>query len=102
MIEGITVLNVESINRMPVYFWIIMLAIIIITLSFCISELCIIGFILGMVLTIITCTLTEPVPTGRYQYEVTIDDTVSMTKLYEKYEVVEQRGDIWVLEDKEK
>lgn len=101
MIEGITVLNVESINRMPVYFWIIMLAIIIISLAFCISELCIIGFILGMVLTVITCAFTEPVPTGQYQYEVTINDTVSMTKLYEKYEVVEQRGDIWVLEDKE-
>lgn len=40
-------------------------------------------------------------PSGRYKYEATIDDTVSFTELYEKYEVVEQRGEIWVLKDKE-
>ena len=38
---------------------------------------------------------------GRYKYECTIDKSVSMTEVYEKYKVVEQRGDIWVLEDKE-
>lgn len=41
-------------------------------------------------------------PSGRYQYECLIDDTVPYTEIYEKYEVVEQRGSIWVLEDREK
>lgn len=40
--------------------------------------------------------------TGRYQYEVTIDESVSITDVHEKYKVVEQKGKIWILEDKEK
>lgn len=40
-------------------------------------------------------------PTGKYRYEVTIDRTVSFIDMYEKYEIIEQRGNIWVLEDKE-
>ena len=40
-------------------------------------------------------------PTERYRYEATIDDSVSITEVYDHYNVVEQRGDIWVLEDKE-
>ena len=35
------------------------------------------------------------------QYECVIDDTVSFNGVMENYEVVEQRGDIWVLRDKE-
>lgn len=42
----------------------------------------------------------EDVPTGRYQYECTIDDGASFTDIMDNYIVVEQRGDIWVLEDK--
>lgn len=102
MIDGITVLNVESITRLPVWFWIILSAIVILTFALCAGELYIIGFLLGMMLTVILCTITKPVPTGRYQYEVTIDETVSISEVYDNYEVIEQRGDIWVLEDKEK
>ena len=36
-----------------------------------------------------------------YEYEATIDENVSMKEVYERYEIVEQRGDIWVLRDKE-
>ena len=39
---------------------------------------------------------------GRNQYECIIDDSVSINEVYEKYNVIERRGDIWVLEDKEK
>lgn len=35
------------------------------------------------------------------RYECAIDDTVSFNEVMENYEVVEQRGDIWVLRDKE-
>lgn len=45
--------------------------------------------------------LLEIEPTGRYRYEVTIDDSVSITEVYDHYNIIEQRGDIWVLEDKE-
>lgn len=35
------------------------------------------------------------------QYECLIDKSVSIEDVYEKYTVIERRGDIWVLEDKE-
>ena len=41
------------------------------------------------------------VDTGRNRYEVVLDDSVPANKIYEKYKVIERRGDIWVLEDKE-
>ena len=37
----------------------------------------------------------------RNQYECIIDDSVSINEVYENYNVIERRGDIWVLEDKE-
>lgn len=40
------------------------------------------------------------VPKRVIQYECTIDSNVSFVELYEKYDVIEQRGDIWVLEEK--
>ena len=41
------------------------------------------------------------VPTDRYEYIVKIDDEASFVDIYEKYEVVEQKGDVWILQDKE-
>lgn len=37
----------------------------------------------------------------RNQYECIIDDSVSINEVYDNYNVIERRGDIWVLEDKE-
>lgn len=42
----------------------------------------------------------EDVPTGRYRYECIIDDDASFTDILEDYVVIEQRGDLWILEDK--
>lgn len=62
------------------------------------------GFIL-FILSIISFAATvigsNTEPTGRYRYEVTIDDSVSFLDICEKYENVEQNGRIWTLEDKE-
>lgn len=38
--------------------------------------------------------------TGRYQYECIIDDSVSLKDITEQYDIIEHRGDIWILEDK--
>ena len=62
--------------------------------------LCVCFFIAGVVFALINDNY-KCEPTGRYRYEVTIDDSVSITELYDRYNVVEQRGDIWILEDKE-
>jgi uncharacterized membrane protein YkvI len=43
--------------------------------------------------------LTEP--TGVYEYQVTIDDSVSMTEFLEKYEIIEVNGKIYTIREKE-
>ena len=39
--------------------------------------------------------------TGEIRYEVTIDDTVSMIEFNKNYEIIEQRGDIFVVKERE-
>ena len=60
------------------------------------------GLVIGIFITsfIIAANISQE-PTGRYEYQVTIDDTVSFTELYEKYEVIDQNGKIWTIRDKE-
>lgn len=41
------------------------------------------------------------VPTDRNKYEVKLDETIDINEFYDKYEVIERRGEIWVLQDKE-
>ena len=55
-----------------------------------------IGLIVMFAYGIFNCT----VKTGEYRYECIIDDSVSYNEVVENYKIVEQRGDIWVLEDK--
>ena len=50
---------------------------------------------------LITLYDRKEVPTDRYRYEVTVGPYVRFTDIYERYDVVERRGEIWVLEDKE-
>lgn len=39
--------------------------------------------------------------TGKYRYEAVIDENVSLQDIYERYNVIEQDGKKWILEDKE-
>lgn len=41
------------------------------------------------------------IPSGRYQYEAVIQDDVSINEVYEHYKVIDRKGKIWILEDKE-
>ena len=41
------------------------------------------------------------VPTGKYDYQVTIDDSVLMVEFTEKYEIVEINGKIYTIREKE-
>ena len=41
------------------------------------------------------------IPSGRYQYEAIIQDDVSINEIYKHYNVIEQKGKKWVLEDKD-
>lgn len=40
-------------------------------------------------------------PTGRYEYEVLIDDTVDLKTVYNQYEIVCTRGEIYILRERE-
>lgn len=68
---------------------------------------CIIGLVIVFIGAILAVVGTiseekvEPIPTGIAQYEVLIDESVNFQEVYDKYEVIERRGDIWVLQDKE-
>lgn len=67
------------------------------------GRMLITGFILFAisVVSLIVCSIYErSVPTGKYKYEVTIDKDVSFTELNSKYNIIEQRGNIYILEDK--
>lgn len=41
------------------------------------------------------------VETGRHKYMVQFDEDSSFVEVYEKYEVLEQRGNVWTIQDKE-
>lgn len=45
--------------------------------------------------------LSAKVESGRNRYECLIDDTVPFVEVVENYDVVNQRGDLWILEDKD-
>ena len=61
--------------------------------------------IFSLVVTIVLLgaiiVMNEKRETGRTRYEVILDEDYPVSKLYEEYIVKEQRGKIWILEDKE-
>lgn len=67
---------------------------------------CIIGGILAIVCVFSAFGISlfvafHQIDTGRNQYEVKFTEDISFKEMYEKYEVIEKRGEIWVIEDKE-
>lgn len=64
------------------------------------------GALMGLTLSIFTGALfgaifTAPTTETTMRYEVTVDDSVSLTEFYEHYKVIEQRGGIFVVEENE-
>lgn len=59
--------------------------------------------VLGVIVAVVGIGLSETYkePTGRYEYQVIIDENVSFTDVYSNYEVVDQNGLIWTIRDKE-
>ena len=112
--EGITILNqTEVMEPIPLAVTVIVILMIIAAIS-CIaffiadyvmaSITCpvILGFIsISSLISVLVISVLSPKHLTGYKYEVTIDKNVSMEEVYERYEIVEQRGDIWVLRDKE-
>ena len=68
------------------------------------------NFIIGVIFSVLVffsgfvvlAAESESKQTGRYQYEATIDESVLFDDVLENYDIIEQKGKLWILEDKEK
>ena len=108
MIEGITVLNKIAITGVPS--WMMVSAIIISIIGFIVFAIAIIAkwpawkaivpIIIVLLIWFICGILNITIKTGEYRYECIIDDSVPYNEVVDNYKIIEQRGDIWVLEDK--
>ena len=108
MIEGITVLNKIAVTGVPS--WVLVSAIIICIIGFIVFAISIIvewptwtaivPIIIVLLIWFICGILNITIKTGEYRYECIIDDSVPYNEVVDNYKIVEQRGDIWVLEDK--
>lgn len=115
MLDGITILNREVITqsvmpnetlfRIAGLIFVITLVLTIVfmiekwdAVGCCTALICLVAVVICMIQTI----RSEDIPTDRYRYEVTVGPYVRFTDIYERYDVVERRGEIWVLEDKER
>ena len=111
--EGVTILNQTEIMEPTQLTATIVVILIIIAAISCIaffiayitmvSNVCpvILAFIsISSLVTVFFIGVLSPKHLIGYEYEATIDENVSMKEVYERYEIVEQRGDIWVLRDK--
>lgn len=108
---GVNVLNVVERIRLPDWAIVCILLCMFAMAAFFIElltgnttkrmNICGIGFVCTLVLVFAFLWIGRTFTPNRIiQYECTIDKDVSFVELYEKYDVIEQRGDIWVLEEK--
>ena len=109
--DGVIVLNVVERTRLPDWALICILLCVFAMAVFFIElltgdtqkkiNISGIGFACTLILIFIFLVVGQTVASKRImQYECTIDSNVSFVELCEKYDVIEQRGDIWVLEEK--
>lgn len=109
--DGVTILNTIELTgvgknviiALVVSFFIALFLMFILQVS---KNSCVLVFLLIDLIVFIGCVFVswyqlENRKTGELQYEVTIDDSVSITEFNKKYEIVEQRGDIFVVKERE-
>ena len=112
--EGVTILNTTPITGLPV--WVIIICVIACVALVAFDAMIIADVvifkrktrkILIVMFTILAVTapslfgyLNNVYETGRHYYECVIEDTASFNEIMNTYEIVDQRGDIWVLKDK--
>lgn len=108
MVEGITILNKTAVTGLPT--WVSVLAFVIFFIGAIVFAVSMVldgpvyvtaySLMIGLIVMFAYGTFKLTVKTGEYRYECIIDDSVSYNEVVENYKIVEQRGDIWVLEDK--
>lgn len=103
---GVDILNQTMIMETPnwyVLFTLMLLSVgfILFAVSLCFDKLiCFISGIICFISLFVLIAIDYEEPIGRYRYEVTITEEASMIDIHERYDVIEKRGQIWVLEDK--
>lgn len=108
MINGINVLNKVPLTGLPTWVDITLVALVILGIIVATISLikdwpaivCKCSILITVVALVAWLGLINTVKTGEYRYECTIDDAVPYNEIVDNYNVIEQRGDIWVLEDK--
>lgn len=112
--DGITILNVTKVSENSTLLLVALILIVIGAIINTVNTLqsddakqCILYGIFTVTLLALSIVVRVTMDKDREanahnQYECLIDKSVSMEDVYEKYTVIERRGDIWVLEDKEK
>ena len=108
MVEGITILNKTAVTGLPT--WALVLAFVIFFIGAIVFAASVIldgpvwvtasSLMIGLIVMIAYGIFNCTVKTGEYRYECIIDDSVSYNEVVENYKIIEQRGDIWILEDK--
>lgn len=103
--DGVTVLNIIECHGISSWWYVIPAIFLILLIVFDIFE-CKLGSFIFLVCTIISLLILgykdNTVPNGKYQYEVVIDKgkEVSLVEFQEHYKIIEQRGQIYVVEEK--
>ena len=113
MPEGITILYQEPITKIPMWFWtsyIICLILILIGFILTFINLRFFGTLLAIIPAFIMIALSFflpliqdkfEAPTGQYEYQILIDDNEDFKKIYDKYEIIDAKGEIYIIRDKE-
>lgn len=108
MLEGITILNEYPIMDYQFNFLVGAIVAIIVFAVLCIVFGCEgVPFEIGPFMAVIALTAlafagtgavcAKEVPTSAKEYQVTIEDSVSINDVYDYYEVVDKQGDIWTI-----
>lgn len=108
--EGITILATEAVT-LGVPFWVaplvgcITFILVLITLAIVSQETDTFDWGLGAICGILVTIFFLGLSVGTYKeethYSMTIDETVSFVEFNEQYEVVDQKGDIYIVREKE-
>lgn len=108
MIDGITVLSQTEIMKAPYQYLVVITSIIILTIIFTLLEhyasddISILSPILAILFSIIIGIAYFNIakePTGRYEYKVLIDKSVSFVELTERYNMIKKDGLVYTIRD---
>lgn len=110
--SGMTILTQHPIVEYAGQVWVVLAAIaFILTISFLIATAvcgeketlyyCGVFLLLLFAFSLIGKGRYKQVETGRYEYQVLLDETVDINELASRYDIIGQDGLIWTIQDKE-